>query len=175
MGLWLPWFLFLWFWGSSPCFLYICFWGSSPCVFVNKYICIFIRKPLSPALCVLMPTCNHDPEAYIPHREMAGSGHSHRVSGAECGIMVFVCGKCMAIVLTYKTRHLECLGLTSSSVSVCGLFFFSWLIFSGEGYCLPLLVCPSILFLSLTHSSQILIMLSSSHALRFIWSFIYLV
>ena len=31
-----------------------------------------MRKPLSPALCVLLTTCNHDPEAYIPHREMAG-------------------------------------------------------------------------------------------------------
>ena len=37
-----------------------------------------MRKPLSPALCVLLTTCNHDPEAYIPYREMAGlSGLSH--------------------------------------------------------------------------------------------------
>src|SRR4029434_3746638 len=40
-----------------------------------------MRKPLSPALCVLLTTCNHDPEAYIPHREMAGlSGFSHLVA-----------------------------------------------------------------------------------------------
>src|SRR4029434_2966342 len=44
-----------------------------------------MRKPLSPALCVLLTTCNHDPEAYIPHREMAGlSGLSHLVAVVGC-------------------------------------------------------------------------------------------
>ena len=50
-----------------------------------------MRKPLSPALCVLLTTCNHDPEAYIPHREMAGlSGLSQCVCVCVC-----VCVKAM--------------------------------------------------------------------------------
>src|SRR4029434_810409 len=58
-------------------FVYM-FLGFESLFFVNKYSCIFIRKPLSPTMCVLLPTCNHVPAAYIPHREMAGSGHFHR-------------------------------------------------------------------------------------------------
>src|SRR4029434_7165406 len=45
-----------------------------------------MRKPLSPALCVLLTTCNHDPEAYIPHREMAGLSGSFTVC-----VCVFCC------------------------------------------------------------------------------------
>ena len=68
--------------GFKSLFLVYMVLGFESLFFVNKYSCIFIRKPLSPALCVLLTTCNHDPEAYIPHREMAGlSVFSHIRSG----------------------------------------------------------------------------------------------
>src|SRR4029434_2882660 len=61
--------------------LYVLVYTVRVPIFVNQYSCLFIRKTLSPALCVLLTTCNHDPETYIPHREMAGlSGFSQGAS-----------------------------------------------------------------------------------------------
>src|SRR4029434_10142794 len=71
--------MFLCFWGSSPCFLVYMVLGFESLFSVNKYSCIFIRKPLSPAWCDR--ACNPILPGYIPHGEMAGlSGLSHLVA-----------------------------------------------------------------------------------------------
>ena len=57
--------------------------------------------PLSPALCVLLPTCNHVPAAYIPHGEMAGSGHSH-------SLIWIINIHCCIINISVNAYHLGC-------------------------------------------------------------------